>query len=314
MAVRFDLAQGMGMLHRNNAGIRFQRVPMPVREVLNSFSADAMPCQRRVAVQWVAAGILLPTWASGAGGAQAQMGLSGAINYAGWFRALSQRMAKAYCQQYLQVLPGAAVDVMGLARKMAQSGSNELARGMQTGRWPADVGRQLEDVQKQFALLNQLTAAPATQTALVVAASEQADRTLLVAQAVTESIEKMTQAPSARLVNLAGRQRMLSQRLAKNYFLSAAKVESKVVHAQLAADAADFRQALQTLKAAPVSTPAIRSELELADSQWLFFDAALRRPADDAGLNAVATTSERLLGVMDKLTGLYEAALREVLG
>jgi hypothetical protein len=28
----------------------------------------------------------------------------------------------------------------------------------------------------------------------------------------------------------------------------------------------------------------------------------------------VATTSERLLGVMDKLTGLYDAALREVLG
>eukprot|EP01036_Dinobryon_divergens_P056471 gene56471-75405_t len=34
-------------------------------------------------------------------------------------------------------------------------------------------------------------------TALVVAASEQADRTLLVAQTVTESIEKMAQAPSA---------------------------------------------------------------------------------------------------------------------
>ena len=278
------------------------------------FSADATPCQRRVALQWVAAGVLLPTWATWATGAQAQMGLSGAINYAGWFRALSQRMAKAYCQQYLQVLPAAAVDVMGLARKMVQTGSGELARGMQSGQWPAEVGRQLAEVQKQFALLNQMTSAPATTTALVAAASEQADRTLLIAQAVTEAIEKMAQAPSARLVNLAGRQRMLSQRLAKNYFLSAAKVDSKVVQAQLASDAADFRQALQTLKAAPVSTSSIRNELELADSQWLFFESALRRPADDAGLNAVATTSERLLGVMDKLTGLYEAALREVLG
>ena len=278
------------------------------------FSADAVPCQRRVALQWVAAGVLLPTWATWATGAQAQMGLSGAINYAGWFRALSQRMAKAYCQQYLQVLPAAAVDVMGLARKMVQTGSGELARGMQSGQWPAEVGRQLAEVQKQFALLNQMTSAPATTTALVVAASEQADRTLLIAQAVTEAIEKMAQAPSARLVNLAGRQRMLSQRLAKNYFLSAAKVDSKVVQAQLASDAADFRQALQTLKAAPVSTSSIRNELELADSQWLFFESALRRPADDAGLNAVATTSERLLGVMDKLTGLYDAALREVLG
>ncbi len=278
------------------------------------FSADATPCQRRVALQWVAAGVLLPTWATWATGAQAQMGLSGAINYAGWFRALSQRMAKAYCQQYLQVLPAAAVDVMGLARKMVQTGSGELARGMQSGQWPAEVGRQLAEVQKQFALLNQMTSAPATTTALVAAASEQADRTLLIAQAVTEAIEKLAQAPSARLVNLAGRQRMLSQRLAKNYFLSAAKVDSKVVQAQLASDAADFRQALQTLKAAPVSTSSIRNELELADSQWLFFESALRRPADDAGLNAVATTSERLLGVMDKLTGLYDAALREVLG
>ena len=278
------------------------------------FSADAVPCQRRVALQWVAAGVLLPTWATWATGAQAQMGLSGAINYAGWFRALSQRMAKAYCQQYLQVLPAAAVDVMGQTRKMVQTGSGELARGMQSGQWPAEVGRQLAEVQKQFALLNQMTSAPATTTALVAAASEQADRTLLIAQAVTEAIEKMAQAPSARLVNLAGRQRMLSQRLAKNYFLSAAKVDSKVVQAQLASDAADFRQALQTLKAAPVSTSSIRNELELADSQWLFFESALRRPADDAGLNAVATTSERLLGVMDKLTGLYDAALREVLG
>ena len=278
------------------------------------FSADAVPCQRRVALQWVAAGVLLPTWATWATGAQAQMGLSGAINYAGWFRALSQRMAKAYCQQYLQVLPAAAVDVMGQTRKMVQTGSGELARGMQSGQWPAEVGRQLAEVQKQFALLNQMTSAPATTTALVAAASEQADRTLLIAQAVTEAIEKLAQAPSARLVNLAGRQRMLSQRLAKNYFLSAAKVDSKVVQAQLASDAADFRQALQTLKAAPVSTSSIRNELELADSQWLFFESALRRPADDAGLNAVATTSERLLGVMDKLTGLYDAALREVLG
>src|SRR3990167_2007870 len=308
----------------------------------HEFSADAVPCQRRLALQWVAAGVLLPTWATWATGAQAQMGLSGAINYAGWFRALSQRMAKAYCQQYLQVLPAAAVDVMGLARKMVQTGSGELgpgqpggpggggggggggkrgrggggelAGGMQWGQWPVEVGRQLAEVQKQFALLNQMTSAPATTTALVAAASEQADRTLLIAQAVTEAIEKLAQAPSARLVNLAGRQRMLSQRLAKNYFLSAAKVDSKVVQAQLASDAADFRQALQTLKAAPVSTSSIRNELELADSQWLFFESALRRTADDAGLNAVATTSERLLGVMDKLTGLYDAALREVLG
>ena len=132
----FDLAQGVEMLRCNNAGIRFQGVPMPVRELLNRFSADAMPCQRRVAVQWVAAGILLPTWANGA---QAQMGLSGAINYAGWFRALSQRMAKAYCQQYLQVLPGAAVDVMGLARKICLLYTSPSPRDVEESRMPSSA-------------------------------------------------------------------------------------------------------------------------------------------------------------------------------
>ena len=127
--------------------------------------ADALPCQRRVAVRWLAAGVLLPAGGGWAGGAQAQIGLSSAINHAGWFRALSQRMAKAYCQQYLRVLSPAAGDVMEQVRKMAQTGAGELARGLPSGQWPADVARNLEEVRKQFALLNQLTAVPATGTA-----------------------------------------------------------------------------------------------------------------------------------------------------
>lgn len=272
--------------------------------------AQALPCQRRVAVQWVAAGILLPTWANGA---QAQVALSGAINHAGRFRALSQRMAKAYCQQHLTVMPAAAVDVMAHARKLVQQGSAELARGSQSGQWPADVVRQLDEVQKQFALLDELTAVP-TSRAAVVAVSEQSDRTLLVAQAVTEAIEKIARVASARLVNLAGRQRMLSQRMAKQYFLLAAGVDPKASQTQMNADAAEFKQALQALAAAPVSTPAIRTELELGQAQWLFFEAAMRRHPDTKGMEAVATTSERLLEVMDRLTSLYDAALREVLG
>ena len=100
-------------------------------------------------------------------------------------------------------------------------------------------------------------------------------------------------------INYAGWFRALSQRLAKNYFLSAAKVESKVVQAQLSSDTADFRQALLTLKAAPVFTPAIRNELELADALpdgrlSVFKDCGhapqLSRPADCAALIAAFAT------------------------
>ena len=39
-----------------------------------------------------------------------------------------------------------------------------------------------------------------------------------------------------------------------------------------------------------------------------------QRKADARGLADVATTSERLLEVTDRLTGLYDAALKQVLG
>ena len=79
-------------------------------------------------------------------------------------------------------------------------------------------------------------------------------------------------------------------------------------------DAVEFKQAMVILAAAPLSTQGIRNELGLGESQWLFFDAALQRKPDARGLEAVATTSERLLEVMDKLTGLYDSALQELLG
>ena len=72
--------------------------------------------------------------------------------------------------------------------------------------------------------------------------------------------------------------------------------------------------ALDTLAAAPISTPAIRNELELGRGQWLFFESALQRKPDDKALETVATTSERLLEVLERLTDLYDVALKEVLG
>ena len=48
--------------------------------------------------------------------------------------------------------------------------------------------------------------------------AEQADRMMTAAQTATESLEKLARAPSAKLVDMAGRQRMLSQRMAKHYF------------------------------------------------------------------------------------------------
>lgn len=241
--------------------------------------------------------------------AQARLALSTAINRTARFRALSQRMAKAYAQLFLGVLPDLAREVLTTARQLVHSGFYELDQH----EWPADVAKLLAEVRAQSGRLEALTAQTPTKE-LVAQVAVQSDRMMDAANAATLALEKLAQGGTAKLVNLAGRQRMLTQRMAKNYNLQAPGLDSKTARDLLGADAQEFKRALDELGKAPISTPAIRTQLDLAQGQWVFFDAALQRQTDKRGLEAVATTSERLLEVMNRLTDLYEVALKDVLG
>ncbi len=61
------------------------------------------------------------------------------------------------------------------------------------------------------------------------------------------------------------------------------------------------------LRHAPEATATIKDQLALADNQWLFFDMALKESntASPKALSDVFVTSENLLSVMDRITGLY---------
>lgn len=261
---------------------------------------------RRTAVRALATVLLVPALPLSA---QARMALATAINRTARFRALSQRAAKAYGQQLLNVAPERAREVLEHTRRQVRSGFEDMDRQS----WPPEVARLLGDVRRNADRLDALTAqAPSKEGFHAVSA--QADQMMAAANTATEALERLAQAPTARLVNTAGRQRMLSQRLAKNYALTAAGLDGRAVREQVAGDADEFQRALAQLAKAPISTPAIRTALELGQAQWLFFDAALKRQPDARGLEAVATTSERLLEVMDSLTSLYEVALQDVLG
>ena len=248
---------------------------------------------RRTAVRALATVLLVPALPLSA---QARMALATAINRTARFRALSQRTAKVYGQLYLNVGAARARDALEHTRRQVHSGFEDMDRQS----WPPEVARLLADVRRNADRLDALTA--------------QADQMLAAANTTTEALERLAQAPTARLVNTAGRQRMLSQRLAKNYELLAAGLDSRTVREQMTGDADEFQRALAQLNKAPISTPAIRSALELGQAQWVFFEAALKRQPDPRGLENVATTSERLLEVTDSLTSLYEVALQDVLG
>ena len=140
-----------------------------------------------------------------------------------------------------------------------------------------------------------------------------ADDMLRSADDLTTAFEKQSNQSGARVVNVAGRQRMLSQRAARAYFLQATGGAASAGHAQqLDAARREFDDGLGYLSNASLSTPAIRQQLELARGQWLFFEQALRKPSQGDTLQTVATTSERMYEVMDQLTLQYDQAVREL--
>jgi len=239
----------------------------------------------------------------------AQISTATAINRAGRFRALSQRCAKAYCQLQLEVMPDNARDVLASAQRLIQVGFEDLGRAGLSG----ESSKWLAAVQADTNALNGMLGLPPTQAG-IVAVSLQADKMLFNANLLTNALEGITKQASAKLINTAGRQRMLSQRLAKNYFLGVSGAESKLSREQLVEDRAEFKQNLASLAAAPVSTASIRNELQLAQSQWVFFEGALGKKADMESLRNISTTSERLLEVNNNLTTFYEAALKDILG
>jgi Type IV pili methyl-accepting chemotaxis transducer N-term len=264
---------------------------------------------RRSIIQASTLAMFLPTARS----ANAEIALATAINRVARFRALSQRSVKVYAQIALNVLPELSKKTLATALKLMQTAFDELS----TNTYSDDVAQQLAITKLESAKLASLLAVSAKKE-LLVAASQQADRLTAQANKTTELLTSLAKTSSAKIIDTAGKQRLLSQRIAKNYFLLAANVSgtsAASMRQQMTVDRAEFKAAFAVLQSSPISTQGIRNEIELCNAQWFLFETSIDKSIDRPFvMEDVAATSENLLEVANNLTVLYEKALKEVLG
>lgn len=228
-----------------------------------------------------------------------------AIDSAGRQRMLTQRIVKAYCQIGLQVTPEVSSQQLADALRRFETQLDALARVAPD----AATRRALRRVVTAWAPFKRVAAGRVTRDAarrLVML-----DETVLrAAHDVVLALQAAAATPQAKLVNIAGRQRMLSQRLAKLYMLRAWGVETPDLRDQMDAAGHEFEGALATLRAAPENTPAIAGELEAVDLQWEWFKGAIEQQGAVNYALVVADASESILSSMDLVTGMYAELAR----
>ena len=158
-------------------------------------------------------------------------------------------------------------------------------------------------------------------TVLTAAALHDADglaeTLLLQADALTAALQAASGRRNLPIVNLCGRQRMLSQRLAKQALLSGLLPEPHAAAqaAEASLTARDFESTMAALEQAPLASDAIRAALAQARGQWQRLLAGLGRGPDAAAGRAVlAHESDGLLATFEALTSLYEHSMQVLMG
>ncbi len=228
-----------------------------------------------------------------------------AMNLSGMQRMLSQRIAKSYLMIGSQIRPDVANQQ--LDQSLAKFESNYLALSEYAP--SEEIRRELQVVEGLWHEYRNLVLETPDKTGAAEVLA-QSDSLLAQCEKVVRLIEAHTGSRSAQLVNRSGRQRMLSQRIAKLYLAMSWHVPVAGLEQQFNQAVSEFDTALGQLQAAEENTPAIEAALKKSGAQWAFSRAGFRLSGDSRYVpTVITTTTETLLWQMNDLTTAYEGVM-----
>lgn len=229
--------------------------------------------------------------------------LRDAINMAGRQRMLSQRMAKSWLMIERGVMSRRARLVLRQSVAQFDRQFDELGPAADCAETRAACA-ELGEVWGPYRAL--LDADPGRRAARRLFGLN--EEVLAAAQRLTMSFERADGTNLGKLVNLAGRERMLSQRMAKFFLFRHMGIHMSKCRSELETAHQEFSNALIELAAAARDKPRIMAELQRVARHWQDLQPAMVIQ-DDSKFAPIAsrifTASELLLRRMDVAVKLY---------
>lgn len=227
-----------------------------------------------------------------------------AINVAGRQRMLSQRMAKAYALIGMKVEAPAAQQLLDQSIALFDSQLAQLKDFAPND----DTRRVVQQLAAEWQAYRDLLKEPPSR-ARAKDVYDSSDEVLTIAHRLVLACEKAQGAPQERLLNFAGRQRMLSQRLAKLFLFTAWDVNAQAAQMEFNMARGEFASGMASLARLTDQAEA-RTALEALDREWIAYRSLMLNVSDHESRRAaaaeVAAKSERVLAAAEALVSIYE--------
>jgi CRP-like cAMP-binding protein len=228
------------------------------------------------------------------------------VNLCGRHRMLSQRLATAWCMVARKLSPTAA---RGAARKFREQFESNLALVAAQPLAPG-LREKIDVLAALWSDYRDLLTATPPGAEHAPEMFDRSERILAAADQLTAAAAREAATPEAHCVHVAGRNRMLTARLAKLFLFGDWQVRGAEARRLMAASRREFDANLARLGDFGADSPEITAQLAIDTEQWRaltsIIDASPRFQVPLGHAREVLAASDELLRHMDTTVKLYE--------